>query len=276
MLAFFAGLLVELDDLDSAEQIYRQLIKFDPKQVFALASFLGTHRDVGKSFEQLEQAYTKDTVQEVLTVGVNVLRAQRDKVGDKYDAQLEGWLNRALRDNPDAISLQMLQADFYDVQRKYDEAKAIYTKLLKRPDLTGIRRAIVLNNLSFLVALAGSRDAAADIDAMKLVQEAESILGPNADILDTKAVVLIEREQYKDAIEELKLSVTDNPTGAKYFHMVVAHLAAGEKGAALEAWDKAEAVGLTRDELNRLEHDRYDKVKAQIDQLRAGTASLAR
>ena len=86
--------------------------------------------------------------------------------------------------------------------------------------------------------------------------------------------MLIERKKYQEAIDELKLSVTDNPTGAKYFHMVVAHLGAGENRAALQAWDKAEAQGLTRDELNRLEHSRYDQVKTKIDQLRTGNASV--
>src|SRR4029453_13303226 len=121
---------------------------------------------------------------------------------------------------------------FCDGQKKYDESADIYRKLLKRPELDGIRRAIVLNNLSFLVALAGSTADVNDLDAMKLVQEAEEILGPNADILDTKAVVLIERKKYREAIDELNLSLTDKPTGAKYFHLAVAHLGAGQKKAA--------------------------------------------
>jgi tetratricopeptide (TPR) repeat protein len=170
----------------------------------------------------------------------------------------------------------MLEADLYDVQKKYDEAAAIYRKLLARSDLEGFDRAIVLNNLSFLVALAGKSAAADGVDPLKLVEEAEQILGPNADILDTKAVVLIERKRYKEAIEELNLSVTDQPTGAKFFHLAVAHLGAEQNRDALQAWDRAEANGLTRDELNQLEHARYDEAKAKIDQLRTGSSSVSR
>jgi hypothetical protein len=54
----------------------------------------------------------------------------------------------------------------------------------------------------------------------------------------------------------------------------VAHLGARENRDALQAWDMAEAQGLTRDGLNRLEHSRYDQVKAKIDALRAGNASV--
>ncbi|MEX0641484.1 MAG: tetratricopeptide repeat protein, partial [Pirellulales bacterium] len=275
-LAFLASLFIELDDLENAERLFQALAQRDSKLQFPLADFLGAHRDVGKCFDLLAQLYSPSSVNDVLTVGINTLRARRDEVGTKYDSQVEQWLSRAKLENPDSISVQMLEADFYDVQEKYDDAADIYRKLLARSDLDGFRRAVVLNNLSFLVALAGSSADASDLDPLKLVQEAEQILGPNADILDTKAVVLIERQRYKEAIDELKLSVTDKPTGAKYFHLVVAHLGAGENRAALQAWEKAEAQGLTRDALNRLEHSRFDEVKAKIDQLRNGSSSVSR
>ena len=150
---------------------------------------------------------------EVLTVGINTLRGRREEVGTKFDDQINQWLDRAKLENPDSISVQLLEADWYDVQKKYDEAAVIWRKLLTRSDLEGFRRAVVLNNLAFMLALAGPSAEAGDLDPMKLIEEAEQILGPNADILDTKAVVLIQKRRYKEAIEELRLSVTDKPTG---------------------------------------------------------------
>ena len=82
-------------------------------------------------------------------------------------------------------------------------------------------------------------------------------MGPNSDILDTRAVVLTSLGRYKQAIQDLELSVTDNPTASKYFHKADAHLRAGENKNAVEAWEKAEASGLGRDALNRMEFDRY-------------------
>jgi hypothetical protein len=132
----------------------------------------------------------------------------------------------------------------------------------------------VLNNLEFLVSLAGS-SAASDDDPVALIEEAAKIMGPNSDILDTRAVVLMSRKRYKDAIHDLELSVTDNPTNAKYFHKAQAHLLAGENRAAIEAWEKAEELGLTRDALNRMEHGNYDQVKAKIDQIRGASVTQA-
>ena len=108
---------------------------------------------------------------------MTVARDRRDKSGDKFDADIQRWLDAGLRENPDSIALLIVQADLYDLQKKYDESAAVYRKLLARDDLKDIRRAVVLNNLSFLVALAGP-SAGGDLDALKLVQEAVANHGP--------------------------------------------------------------------------------------------------
>jgi tetratricopeptide (TPR) repeat protein len=168
----------------------------------------------------------------------------------------------------------MLQADLFDIQKRYSDAAAVYRKLLGRSELTGTRRAVVLNNLSFLVSLEGS--AAGDIDPLKLANEAAEILGPNSDILDTRAVAYMAKGQYSQAIVDLRDAITDNPTPTKYFHLAQAYWDAGEKKLALEAWTRAEELGLNRDVLNRMEHDKYEKLKQQIDAARAGGGSVTR
>ena len=112
--------------------------------------------------------------------------------------------------------------------------------------------------------------------AIRLVREAVEILGPSPDILDTRAVVFIANKQFDDAIEDLELSVTDNPTAAKYFHKAVAHLGAGQNNDALVAWKEALKLGLTKDSIGRIERKRFDEVKSRIDELQTTrqTASL--
>jgi tetratricopeptide (TPR) repeat protein len=166
------------------------------------------------------------------------------------------------------------QADLYDLQKKYDEAAQVYSKLLAREDLKDLRRAVVLNNLAFLLALSDSAKTGA-ADALKLANEAADIMGPNSDILDTRAIVLISQKNYKGAIADLELAVTDNPTPSKYYHKARAHFLAGENKAAVEAWEKAEAMGLTRDSLNRMEIEQYDDLKTKIDQLRKKSVTQA-
>jgi tetratricopeptide (TPR) repeat protein len=269
LLMLFANLFVELDDIDTAEKIFTQLAARNPTMSYALASFLGTHRGVDKCFEKLNEIYQPDRIPDIVRTALDVVRHKRDQVGEQFDPQIERWLEIGLLESPDSISLQMLKADFRDVQRNYDEAAALYRKLLERNDLVGLRRAIVLNNLAYLVALAGPA-AGSDADPLKLVSEAASILGPNSDILDTRAVVYISRRQYSEAIKDLELCVTDNPTASKYFHKALAHLLAGENREAVEAWEKAEGLDLSRESLNRMEYEKYDETKAKIDEIRGG------
>lgn len=272
-LAMFANLFVELGDLDSAEAIYRDLAAKNPATVYEYARFLGTYRTVEQCFEKLKEVYSPEHIPDVLQIALGVVRGRRDKIGEKFDAEIQGWLDAGLRENPDSIPLQIIQADLYDLQKKYDEAASVYRKLLTRSDLVGIRRAVVLNNLSFLVALAPK--TAADVDPLKLVDEAAEIMGPNSDILDTRAVVRISQKQYKGAIEDLELAVTDGPTASKYYHKAVAHLKAEENRAAVDAWQKAETLGLARDVLNRMEFDQYEEMKIKIDQLRKPSVTRA-
>ncbi|MCI0334322.1 MAG: tetratricopeptide repeat protein [Planctomycetes bacterium] len=274
MLSLLAGLLTELDDLDSAERIYRDVAARNPGKIPQLANFLGNHRSVEQCFEKLNEVYTPERIPAIVQVALVVVRRQREKVGDKFDAQIQQWLDSGLRENPDSINLLIDQADFYDIQKRYDDAANIYRDLLKRSDLTGLRRAIVLNNLSFLAALAGS-SASADVDPLQLVNEAAEIMGPNSDILDTRAVVRTSRKEYQQAIEDLELAVTDTPTASKYFHKAHAHFLAQENQAAVEAWKKAEELGLNHDAINLMEIRIYEDLKAKIDQIRGSSVTQA-
>lgn len=273
-LALYANLLVDLGDLDSAEKIYAELAARNSSMAFEFAKFLGLRRDPDKCFAKLNEIYTPANVTDVLNVALSVARERRDKMGDKHDAEMQKWLDAALRENPDSIALTIVQADLYDLQKKYEDAANVYRKLLANKDLSGIRRAVVLNNLAFLVALGGS-NATGGTDPLAAVQEAVQIMGPNAEILDTRAVVLTAQGKYKEAVQDLELAVTDNATASKYYHKARAHLLANDPGKAVEAWEKAESMGLNREALNRMEFEQFDELKTKIDQLRKKSVTQA-
>lgn len=272
--AVFGNLLVDLGDFDSAEKIFQNLATRSPAMAFEYAKFLGLRRDPEQCFAKLNELYNSSTVNDVLGVALLVSRERRDKIGTKHDADVQHWLDAGLRENPDSIALLIVQADLYDLEKKYEDAAKIYRKLLANKDLNGIRRAVVLNNLAFLVALAGP-NAAGGSDPLALVQEAVDIMGPNSEILDTRAIVLIAQGKYKEAIADLRLAVTDNPTASKYYHKARAHFLANETNDAIEAWEKAEQMGLNREALNRMEFDQYEELKAKIDQLRKKSVTQA-
>jgi hypothetical protein len=125
-LIMFANLLVDLNDLDSAEKIYTELASRDPRAVFELARFLGIHRSPEQCFAKLNEVYSPERIPEILSVAMTVARERRDKTGDKFDADIQRWLDAGLRENPDSITLLVAQADMYDLQKKYDDAANVY------------------------------------------------------------------------------------------------------------------------------------------------------
>jgi tetratricopeptide (TPR) repeat protein len=265
-------LVAELDDKETAFKLYRYLVSRDPAKVLMLAEFIGVHQDLEQCFGLLDQVYTAEAAPAVVQVAIKVVRAREEDAGDLFDDKILGWIDGALRRDPESIPLLMQQAEFNDVRQHYNKAADGYRKLLSRRDLRGRGRAIVLNNLSYLLALQGN-----DQDtAIRLVAEAVDILGPSPDILDTRAVVFIANNQFSNAIKDLELSVTDNPTAAKYFHKTIAHLGAGQNNDAIVAWKEALKLGLTRDRIGRMERKQFDEVKSRIDKLQTAqqTASL--
>ena len=177
--------------------------------------------------------------------------------------KIQGWLDRGLREDPDMIALRLQQGELHDLRRDYTAAVETYRGLLDHPDLIGPSRAVVLNNLAYLLALA-QKDEGSLTDASKYTAEAVSILGPSSDILDTRAVIAIADQRYDDAIADLKLAVLDNPTASKYFHLAAAYAGSGKPELAAGAWAEAIDRGLTRESVSRLEREQFDRIEQQV------------
>lgn len=269
-LLMVAGMLTDLGDLDNAEKLFRAVAAKEPKAKVFLADFLGAHRDVEQSFALLDQI-AEDSLSTAVRGGLTIVRARRDDVEGEFDSRIEAWLDKALREDPESIPYWMQRAEFRDLQQNYEEAADIYRKLLARRDLQGTQRAVVLNNLGYLLALNADSPQQAE-EALGYVAEAVDILGPQADILDTRAVAHTALKQYDAATSDLELSLTDNPTASKYFHKARAHMLAGEMSKAVEAWKNAIALGLTRDEVATAEQEQFDDLQ---DKMERATRSAA-
>lgn len=272
-----AQLLTVQEDYERAGQLYSLLASREgatASDAMRLAQFVGLHRDSDQAFDMLDKMAGQVAFPILLETGARIARAKRDEVGDKYDTKLEEWLERASREDPDSVTVLLMRAEICDQQRKYEQSAQIYRDLLAGGELSGPPRAIVLNNLAYLLAL-GAADEAKPDEAVKLVREAVRILGPISDVLDTRAVIWIGREEYQAAIDDLDFAVTDKPTASKYFHKAVAHLGMDKQNSeALTAWNKAIDLGLTRDSVNLLEREQFDKVQSQMQQLQQQTGSL--
>ena len=149
----------------STERSSRQ----DPNKALALADFLGTLSRRRPEHEDARRRHiSRNSPNRSLAWRSAWSALAATKSATSTTARSRAGSTAGLLENPDSVPLLMLQAEFADVEKNYDKAAEIYKKLLARNDVTGITRAIVLNNLAFLVALAGN-EAEAGVDPLKLV-----------------------------------------------------------------------------------------------------------
>ena len=257
--------LTEFEDYDTAEQLYQLAAsKGGDRSKLALAEFVGEHRDPGQAFDILKEMFSGVPSSDILRSAMTVLlSADADEIQPQVET-MEKWLGRALREDPELVTLRILQAEVYDLKKEYQQAIDEYREILKLQDLKGLNRAIVLNNLAYLLALAS--DSKNDMqESIQFIGEAVDILGPQSEVLDTRGVIAIADKRYDDAIQDLELSLIDRPTASKYFHLAMALQLAGQNQEAAEAWQEAVELGLDRDSVNRLERERYDDLKNSLE-----------
>lgn len=278
ILRLVGGRLIEFEAYDRARKVFELAARVgDIGEKLALAQFVGEHVDAGEGIEQLVALRGEAPIEAIAQRGLAVLR----EVGGKEDVEnrdelfdkISDVIDRGLREDPDMISLKLQEAELLDLRRKYGEAVVIYKSLLDRPDLTGFNRAVVLNNLAYLLALDNADSEALD-QAGKYIGEAVAFLGPSTDILDTRAVVAIADKRYKDAISDLRLAVIDRPTASKYFHLATAYLGAGNPQEAKLAWEEAVERGLDRESVSVLERAQFDKIERELSA--GGLTNVAR
>jgi hypothetical protein len=120
---------------------------------------------------------------------------------------------------------------------------------------------MALNNLAWFLTLRERGGA----EALRLVNEAIGRAGPEAALLDTRAVVCLALRQSRQALRDLQDAIAQAPTGPRYFHLAQAHRLARDHRAARETFRKARAEGLRSQDLDPLERPAYEELRAELD-----------
>ena len=136
----------------------------------------------------------------------------------------------------------------------------LYAEILKRRDLPLRERAMSLNNLAFMNAIRGRKLA----ESRKMIDEAIDIMGPNADLLDTRAVTLLGHNNNK-AIDDLKTAIADSPDAIKYFHLALVHLETGDLKKTRTAFAQANDKGFKIESLDPAERGQYRRLTKAIE-----------
>jgi len=266
-----AGLCEAFEQFDEAEQLYQEYAQKDPQAgSLYLAGFLGRRGKVDESFALLQKVLRKNTVLPISELAIAILRANQAKVTAEQFALVDKWIKQGLnvvagmaengQPNPGEFVLKLRQAELRDLQGQYDEVMKLYEELLSRSDIDDRRKAIVLNNLSFLLAVKTNNGDR----ALKLVDDAIKILGPTSDLLDTRAMAHMARGDGKNAVEDLDLAMHGSVEPMKLFHLALAQSQAGNAEKAAEAWQKAKENKFSADQLSEPERKLYDQLRSKL------------
>jgi cellulose synthase operon protein C len=263
ILAAVGGLLEELQQYPAAEKNLRSYYERDPKSILQLANFLGRHGNLDEAFQLYEKARFNQPAMAVIQGGLQTLRARPDEVSKQQLAAVMGWLNDALNDEPNSLSLLMLEASLYDLQANLDKVVEIYRKLVARPDADERQRALVKNNLAFALATRGSKQDLAE--AEKTVNEAVAYLGPISDLLDTRGMVQLAKGDPHRALADVKTAIADVPDAVKYLHLATIEEQLGNKTAMTEAFAKAVEMKLDPNQLPLSEQKAFKRLQAATE-----------
>ncbi|HVK10062.1 MAG TPA: hypothetical protein VM597_14940, partial [Gemmataceae bacterium] len=242
-----------------------------PEALLPYAAFLGRRHDTEKALDRCEEARRQIWPPAALTAaGVALLCAVRTPRPADV-ARVQEWVMEGLSAaaNQPAVAAELLnrQAALLNLQGKYDEAIAVYTRLLT----LNARDAVAMNNLGYLLA-AHKKDFPTALD---WVAKAKAVVGPVPQLLDTEALVYLEKakaertEDGKRAAAEAAQTLlgdveVQGPSAVTFFHIALARRAAGDRGAAKAAWGEAQRRKLTLADLHPLERPDFDAVRADF------------
>ncbi len=196
-----------------------------------------------------------------------------DKTVD--DAQFErvaDWLNQAIKQNRNSVDLVLTLADLRAEQRRFDDAQALYRECLDLvngsalpPAQKNRMLALAYNSLAWLATLKDGQGK----DALVDVNHAIELVGPRADLLDTRGVVHLSLKQTREAIKDLENAAKNTASPKTLFHLAQAYFQANEKDKSKQLLQEAKAKGLGQNRigpgaLHWLERPAYRKLVTEL------------
>lgn len=214
----------------AAERWYRRLAKLSPEHSSPLALSLARQDRLSEAIDVCLQAADSDGSPQAAMVLASVLLT--GKPTDEHFKRAEPLLEKAAEDHKDHLGLLGSLANVRILEGRTDDAVQIYHQILKL-EPNDVR---TLNNLATLLA----ERADTRKEALKYVEQAIQIGGPQAPLLDTKGTALILEGKPREAIPCLeKAASAPQPDPRYHLHLAVAYQQVRDTEKAREAFEKA-------------------------------------
>jgi len=234
-----------------------------PDPTLEQAKFFGRRGNIEAALRLCEESIARATPESAITVALVIARQGPVELTPVQQHRILGWIDTALAESPDRPAILLLAADLKDLQGEYQEVATMYRDLLCNDSLSDQQRAIVLNNLAYLMAV----DENNGDDALPLIEEALQLVGPNSDLFDTRGAVWLAQGKPWAAIRDFRRAVRAAPSPIKVFHLADALLLWNDEYRAEATFESAIEMGLEPADIPPLERGNYEALR---DRLRIG------
>jgi tetratricopeptide (TPR) repeat protein len=227
----------------------------NPRAPLELAMFYGRRNRVVEALPICESISASVPVSEVADVVVTVLYLAKSRSPEDI-ARAYQWVEAMAAKTPGQPLFRQL-GDIRNLQEDYAAAIDLY----RRAIAANPKDAQSLNNLAFLLsALEKKHD-----EALKLIEQARRAAGPdNPNLLDTKAIILLNKGEFVAARQPLERILAVTPNAVAYFHLAQVEDAAERDLEARVAWKHAADLGFKRDDLHPLERPGFDQLAREL------------
>ncbi len=216
----------------AAALLEEQRSALDAAGRFALATLRARNGNIDQALEVCEEAQRLVPKLAAAQMSVGVLRATTPNA--RQIELVKRWLRKWLETEPDSTVLLNYMANVCDLERNYDEAESYYSAvLIKDPG-----DVVALNNAAHLAGVLRGKGA----ESLELINRAIRIVGPVAELLDTRAAAYLALNDPQHAIREVNNSLDEKPSPSAYIRLAQAHSLTNNRRAARTAIHKAKEL----------------------------------
>lgn len=259
-----AGLLAEADDLMNRFVAANQDKR--PEVILAHAEYYARTDRLKEAMGICERAWETCPPVTVARVSVAILAG-------RTLLEAKPWIEPMTKRIEAAIQKKWLTADavqsesafLKNLSGDYEGSIAMFRAQSELPIKNAAdrgSRALALNNLAYLLAVHLHRHD----EALIKIRDARALLGDLPELIDTEALILIDRGAEKDLVDARPLLeglTASAPSGVAYFHLALLEKKLGKREELQLAWREAKRLKLKPSDLHPIERPEFDAMERE-------------
>jgi len=233
---------------------FQELYDNNPKQYLPVATSLAAQGKIREAVQLCIEKAEDDETPQAAIILASVLGTSKPSPEDV--ALAKPVFDKALAEFPDHQSLLFSLALVHANLQQHKEAVRLYQQIV----LAAPQNVAALNNLAYVMMEIPGRAA----EALDYIDRAIDISGPRAELLDTKAMILL-KDSPKRAVELLEEATSVPTSDPRYlFHLAAAYRLAGAAAKARISMASAEEGGLAEQPLTATETRLLDELRKTL------------